>query len=271
MECAALLSYQRYLLTQNPDGGWGYAGPITLKGFPPHKKIPPGTMIPPGLIPPGFFPEGGLPGPAFVPPGPMGGIPPALAPPPPMGGVPPGVVPPGVGLPGLPQGGQAPLGMAGGWGTNTKTKATMTCVGLLGLAMGSGAVPADAKAKDGDKLENPAIQRGLQLLAQFVGTPAGDANARPPMQKLYLLWSIERVAMLYDLKTIGGKDWYGWGAQILLANQTPDGCWSCPDEDYATVVSDTCFALLFLKRSNLMPDLTENLRLHMIIRDPGAR
>ena len=25
--------------------------------------------------------------------------------------------------------------------------------------------------------------------------------------------------MLYDLNTIGGKDWYGWGAQILIKHQ----------------------------------------------------
>ena len=30
------------------------------------------------------------------------------------------------------------------------------------------------------------------------------------MQEMYFLWSVERVAMLYDLKTIGGRDWYAW-------------------------------------------------------------
>jgi len=46
------------------------------------------------------------------------------------------------------------------------------------------------------------------------------------MENLYFLWSVERVAVLYDLKTIGGKDWYGWGAQILLANQRGAGNWT---------------------------------------------
>jgi hypothetical protein len=77
--------------------------------------------------------------------------------------------------------------------------------------------------------------------------------------------------MLYDLKTIGGKDWYGWGAQALLVNQRFDGSWANGRYPGANDHCDTCFALLFLKRSNLVPDLTENLRLHMAIRDPEAR
>ncbi len=264
-ECPILLSYQRFLTTQNADGGWGYPGPVTLPGFPPPRPIPPGTPIPPGAIPPGFFPAGGLPGMPFGPVPPGGGLGPM-----PPGGMPPGgIAPPGIAPPGINPPGGMPAG--GGWGAKAASTPTMTCVGLLGMAMGYGAVPADAKAADGDKLENPAIQNGLRLLALSVGTPAADANARPSMQNLYLLWSIERVAMLYDLKTIGGKDWYGWGAQILLANQGGDGSWSGGGYTGATSISDTCFALLFLKRSNLMPDLTANLRLRMVIRDPGAK
>ena len=32
-----------------------------------------------------------------------------------------------------------------------------------------------------------------------------------------------------------------------------------------------CFALLFLKRANFVADLTENLKVRMVIRDPGAK
>ncbi len=315
VECAALLSYERYRRTQNQDGGWGYAGPVTLKDFPPHRPIPPGTPIPGGAIPPGFFPPGGMPalqmpqvpGGLGNPMNPMGvrppAMPPGLAPP---GIAPPGIKPPGIGQPGVGQPGVAPPppplgvgqpgvgqpgvaqpplppagiapppmnaggGMGGGWGTNIHTTPTMTCVGLLGLAMGHGAVPAGAKAGD-DKFEDPAIKNALSLLARSVGNPVADpARISPQPTNLYLLWSIERVAMLYDLKTIGGKDWYGWGAQILLNSQNGDGSWGQGGYTGATAISDTCFALLFLKRSNLMPDLTENLRLQMVIRDPVPR
>jgi hypothetical protein len=160
----------------------------------------------------------------------------------------------------------------GGWGykIGEPTKNTMTCVGLLGLAMGRGAIPAAADERD--KLEEPSIQSGLDCLSRFVGSPSTDPEAKPPIQNLYLLWSIERVAMLYDLKTIGGRDWYGWGAQMLLANQQADGHWTCGTQyDEASSHTDTCFALLFLKRSNLVADLTESLRLRMVIRDSGSR
>ncbi|MCI0378796.1 MAG: hypothetical protein L0215_14405 [Gemmataceae bacterium] len=73
---------------------------------------------------------------------------------------------------------------------------------------------------------------------------------------LYFLWSIERVAMIYELKKIGGKDWYAWGSGIIVAHQKQDGSW----EDRFPGVPDTCFALLFLKRANLFKDLTDKLR-----------
>lgn len=73
---------------------------------------------------------------------------------------------------------------------------------------------------------------------------------------LYLLWSIERVAVIYDLKRFGGKDWYAWGADIILQNQKANGSW----EDRFPGVPDTCFALLFLKRANIAKDLTDKLR-----------
>jgi hypothetical protein len=160
----------------------------------------------------------------------------------------------------------------GGWPyTIGNSTPSMTCAGLLGLAVGHGALPPAAIGEDNAKLESPQIDRALEYLSNAVGTPATDARARPPVPNLYLLWSIERVAMLYDLKTIGGKDWYGWGAQALLANQFPDGHFSGGGYQGSSAHLDTSFALLFLKRSNLVADLTENLRLHMVIRDPGAK
>ena len=157
----------------------------------------------------------------------------------------------------------------GGWGylMGQPSTKTMTCVGLIGLAMGHGALAGDGKATSQD----PAIQDGLRALSKHIGTPSKDPNAKPPMENMYFLWSLERVAMLYDLKTIGGKDWYGWGAQILLPNQHADGHWLGSNYPGHTPHLDTCFALLFLKRSNLVPDLTENLRLRMVIRDPEAK
>jgi hypothetical protein len=167
----------------------------------------------------------------------------------------------------------------GGWGylpARASTN-TMTNVGLLGLATGHGAAPevVNFNPKNPKEmivkpaLQDPKIQKGLKAISRHIGQPILDPNkASFPMQNLYFLWSVERVAMLYDLKTIGGKDWYGWGAQILVHHQRLDGDWPSPHYPGASAPLNTCFALLFLRRSNLVQDLTNNLRLRTGIRDP---
>ena len=88
------------------------------------------------------------------------------------------------------------------------------------------------------------------------------------MRNLYLMWSIERVAMLYDLQKINGKEWYPSGAdshQKPGSGRALEG-WPTLSRRHPTI--NTCFALLFLKRSNLVQDLTQNLRLFTGIRDP---
>jgi hypothetical protein len=74
---------------------------------------------------------------------------------------------------------------------------------------------------------------------------------------VYFLWSLERMAVVYNLPTIAGKDWYAWGSAILVAAQNEDGSWS----DAFPGVVDTCFALLFLKRANIAKDLSKALQL----------
>ncbi len=74
---------------------------------------------------------------------------------------------------------------------------------------------------------------------------------------LYFLWSVERVGMIFGLvKSINGKDWYGWGSDVIVKNQKEDGSW----RDRFPGVCDTCFALLFLKRANVAKDLTDKLQ-----------
>ena len=119
-------------------------------------------------------------------------------------------------------------------------------------------------------LEDPIIAKGFKAFAGYVGEPSLDSKRTSfNMENLYFLWSVERVAMLYDLKTIGGKDWYGWGAQILVHNQNGQGAWATSGYIGQSPPLNTCFALLFLRRSNLVQDLTNHLRLYSGIRDTG--
>jgi hypothetical protein len=143
----------------------------------------------------------------------------------------------------------------------------MTCAGLLGLAVGQG-LASEADVKKEQPGQDPAVDKALRLLGQKIGEPIrrpigqpGPADARPGLVDLYYLWSLERVAVLYNLKTIDHKDWYVWGAEKLLANQQQNGNWVNGGYPSANPVIDTCFALLFLKQANLAKDLTNKLQL----------
>jgi hypothetical protein len=172
----------------------------------------------------------------------------------------------------------------GGWNyqphasRNGRSTPTMTCSGLLGLAVGHAAVeallrtdkakPGEKAAKPHDLTRDPAIRTGLAALGTTIGHPAGRGRQGPLLRTggrmYYFLWSLERVGVAYGLTTIGGKDWYDWGSEILLANQQADGTWRGA---YAVMGADTCFGLLFLRRSNLAGDLT--LLLKNKVEDPG--
>jgi hypothetical protein len=159
----------------------------------------------------------------------------------------------------------------GGWGyvLRSPSKNSMTCVGLLGLAMGHGsaaeamlAASAKGKALPRAPLEDPSINHGLVAVGQFIDLDGKKGHGTK--FDLYFLWSLERVAVLYNLKTIGKRDWYAWGSHLILNSQKSDGDW----RDHYEPAIDTSFALLFLKRSNLIKDLTENLNLYLAITDP---
>jgi hypothetical protein len=141
---------------------------------------------------------------------------------------------------------------------------SMTCAGLVGLAVGRGV------KRDSQDHKNPAqdadVARALRYLGDRIGTlsannPPGRGRAGRVVGAdahgdLYFLWSVERVAVIYDLKRIEGKDWYAWGARALVEHQQDDGSW----QDTFAGLPDTCFALLFLKRVNVAQDLTTTLR-----------
>jgi hypothetical protein len=140
----------------------------------------------------------------------------------------------------------------------------MTGAGLLGLAVGLGVAAepsrpaaADATARD------PAVDKGLRALGRAFGLPRGRQRQRDdltPGVNLYFLWTLERVAVLYNLREIDGRDWYRWGAEILVDSQSADGSWQLGGYPGSLPAVDTCFALLFLHRANLVPDLSKRLQ-----------
>ncbi|OWK38510.1 HEAT repeat domain-containing protein [Fimbriiglobus ruber] len=185
-----------------------------------------------------------------------------------------------------------------GWsynsGTGGQSTVSMTCAGLLGLAVGAArshgpAKPAAAPAKpagtENDPFFNPgkaagekgkpdpkdaltaARKRAVDGALTQIGNAirANNKNANGIGTIYYMLWSIERVAVAYNLQTIGGTDWYSWGCDYLLENQQQDGSWSEGGGGEKEV--NTPFAILFLARSNYVSDLTSKIASQ--IKDPG--
>lgn len=135
----------------------------------------------------------------------------------------------------------------------------MTCVALLGLAIGHVLSPDAAVRPEKD----PRVVSAFAALSPRIGEPAGHFDDRPTLKDaggLYFLWAMERIAVLYDVRQLDKKDWYRWGAEILIGHQSPDGSWS-EDGGYhgQSPPLNTAFALMFLKRANLTPDLTRRL------------
>ena len=168
--------------------------------------------------------------------------------------------------------------------------AAMTCAGVMVLAIADGATLEYVKerkpeAKLPDVSKDANLKLGLQALGEVIESPHAVRNevvlppgAQPPPRGVpgrpqevggrtyYFLWSLERASVALGLDTIGKKDWYGWGTEIILANQGQDGMWHGSHDDCG---ADTAFALLFLKRANFARDLTAQLKGK--VKDPGER
>lgn len=129
------------------------------------------------------------------------------------------------------------------WDTTTPS---MTGAGLLGLAVSHGLASTSGPVRD------PGVTRGLKAIAHGM-------LVKPDPLDLYFLWTVERVGVLYGLRTIEGKDWYAWGKGLVLPRQQPSGAWYTHGYRGASNITDTCFALLFLRRANLTPDLTRHV------------
>jgi hypothetical protein len=142
---------------------------------------------------------------------------------------------------------------------------SMICVGLLGLAIGRGLQITTTGAPSGVE-KDVHVLKGFSALSRAIERPTGQWQRPVEYRDLYFLWSLERVGMLYNIQEICGKDWYRWGAESLVTNQSKRGGWtkavhwetSNGRMNYMPTLS-TAFALLFLKRSHPTKDLTPKL------------
>ena len=105
------------------------------------------------------------------------------------------------------------------------------------------------KSDEGSTLmKDPIFAKGLAKAGEFV--QGGD-------QARYFLWTIERLGVLLGHDKFGGVDWFAKGADILLKTQQPDGSWAEVHNDKG--LSQTSFAILFLRKANLGSDISRLL------------
>lgn len=169
-------------------------------------------------------------------------------------------------------------GMNIGVGGSQESTPSMTCAGLLGLAIAYGTKREQAAAlrAGGDSLDDSNPKPPMPL-------PRMDIDADPAVMKakayiahaltksprdiphfLYFLWSLERVSVTYRWKDYNGIDWYNYGANILLRSQQQNGSWMIEE----TPNIDTAFALLFLRKANLVGDISGTAVLRSGTYDP---
>lgn len=158
---------------------------------------------------------------------------------------------------------------------------SMTGAGLFCLAVAqanqirefqkSGKKGDSGQAPSHSLLEDPVFSRGFKRTGDFV-KGIGPGSPR------YFLWSVERVGVLLGLDKMADTDWFLRGADALLKTQKEDGgwppAWTDTDKDG---LSDTAFALLFLRKANLGSDISRLLegeaeqKFEVVGRKPVAR
>ena len=151
---------------------------------------------------------------------------------------------------------------ARGWcylpGRPTLPSGSMTAAGVTCLALAKERLWAqEALPADLAKRIDAGLLGGLVWLSEhFTVTD----NPDPPSQwHYYWLYGLERVGAKTGVAFVGQHDWYREGAEHLLAAEEAGGGWAeaaaagKPADSTESAITQTCFALLFLKRATAPP------------------
>lgn len=148
----------------------------------------------------------------------------------------------------------------------TPTGPSMTGAGLFCLAVAEASRIRNIQKKDKGEtaketeaatttslLENPIFSRGFKRTGDFV-KGMGQGSPR------YFMWSVERVGVLLGVEQMGGINWFQRGADSLIKTQLETGGWPTAwQETDMDGLSDTSFAVLFLRKANLGSDISRLL------------
>jgi hypothetical protein len=126
--------------------------------------------------------------------------------------------------------------------------ASMTTAGLSNLAIIREQIGQTLPPRERKEL-NRAAEMGITWMGRRFQTTNVGANA----WHRYYLYGLERAGALLPTRNFGAHDWYQEGAAALVDSQKDDGSWQESHHDGSQWISmrdtDTCFALLFLKRA----------------------
>jgi hypothetical protein len=151
---------------------------------------------------------------------------------------------------------------ARGWcylpGWPTLPTGSMTCAGVTCLATAKERLWALEALPDAlSRRIDAGMVGGLAWLSEHFTV---EDNPRPPNQwHYYYLYGLERTGAKTGVRWVGRHDWYQEGAEHLLRAQTPEGGWAeaggqeRPADSTESAITQTCFALLFLKRATRPP------------------
>jgi hypothetical protein len=129
-----------------------------------------------------------------------------------------------------------------------KPSGSMTCAGIACLAIVHSELYKNRRYRSKMRDVQKAIDDGFGWLAKNWDVESNPGGKRE--WHFYYLYGLERAGILANRKWIGEHDWYREGAEYLLARQGGGGAWS------GGSIVNTCFALLFLKRSTMPVTLT---------------
>ncbi len=127
-----------------------------------------------------------------------------------------------------------------GYSTTGFPYGSMTCAGITGLALSESMLRRNKRI---NKRQRSKTDKGL--LSAFAWLLDNFSVRKNPRRDndhyFYYLYSLERACQLSGIALIGQKDWYFEGAMQILLSQQANGSWGN--------LTDTCFAILFLKRA----------------------
>jgi len=158
----------------------------------------------------------------------------------------------------------------GGWGYDFANFPQQSWGSMTAGAVGCLAIYKYYRSRVwGEKVDwkaDPGIRRGAAWLGQKL-TYGGNPNH--PFGNLwhhYWVYAVERAGRLLETEQFSGREWYPEGANWLLSRQNADGSWQ--EEAWGQnpkaghipgPVSETCFAILFLRRAT--PKLDDTIRI----------